>query len=184
MIGSFAAWIALGSAVVMTALAFLDLLIPAFRFWPPPSIGSWQSRTFRALFRLMVYGALIGSATHVWNVGWSASGWWLAVATGSLLTGFVVALLATGALGWRNAFGAKEGLQTQGIFAHSRNPIYLATFFGLVGWALLVASPMIVATLGLWVLLYVIAVFLEERWLAAEYGEAFAAYCRKTRRFI
>ncbi|KHA54034.1 CzcN domain protein [Sulfitobacter geojensis] len=101
-----------------------------------------------------------------------------------LLCGFIIAFWATGALGWSNAFGSKEGLRTDGIFAYSRNPIYIATWFGLAGWALLVPTPFIVATLCFWALLYLVAIFLEERWLLEEYGEPFTEFCNTVRRFF
>jgi len=101
-----------------------------------------------------------------------------------LLCGFIIAFYATGALGWANAFGSKEGLRTDGIFAYSRNPIYVATWFGLAGWALLVPVASITVTLCLWALLYVVAIFLEERWLLKEYGKPFSEFCHTVRRFF
>ena len=64
------------------------------------------------------------------------------------------------------------------------NPIYIATWFGLAGWALLTPIPLVVATLFCWGLLYVVAIFMEEKWLAQEYGKSYHEYCRKVRRFL
>jgi protein-S-isoprenylcysteine O-methyltransferase Ste14 len=83
-----------------------------------------------------------------------------------LLAGFAIAFAATGALGWGQVFGQAEVLRTDGIFGYSRNSIYLATWLGLAGWALLLPSALLIGVLICWGALYVVAIFLEERWLA------------------
>lgn len=137
-----------------------------------------------ALFRTVVYGLVIASALHVWQTGLRLSSPASVLSMLLVFIGFTIAFFATGTLGWKNAFGSKNGLRTDGIFKYSRNPIYIATWFGLAGWALLIPVPLIVATLVSWALLYVVAIFIEEKWLAQEYGEAFHEYCREVRRFI
>jgi len=175
---------ALASALILLGLSLGQLLQPAIGFWPPPAPESWQSRLFRALFRVLFYGLLIGSFAWLWQNGAAVSPLRIGVSALLFCIGFGVALAATGALGWGNAFGAQDGLRTTGIFAYSRNPIYLATFFGLAGWGLLVSEPMIRVVLILWAILYVVAVFLEERWLSERYGADFDAYRNRVRRFV
>jgi protein-S-isoprenylcysteine O-methyltransferase Ste14 len=77
-----------------------------------------------------------------------------------------------------------DELVTTGVFAWSRNPIYVA--FGLVllgqflvfpNWLLLV---FVVAGVGL----FHRQVRREERALRAHYGEAYAAYCARVRRYL
>lgn len=136
------------------------------------------------LFRIIVYGLVVASIFYLWQEGLQSSTPTNIVAIILILCGFVIAFWATDALGWSSAFGSKEGLRTDGIFAYSRNPIYVATWFGLAGWALLVPMPFIIATLCFWGLLYLAAVFLEERWLLKEYGEPFREFSRTVRRFF
>ncbi len=176
--------LALLAGVILLGLATADLLISSFRFWPPPKEQYWKSIAFRMLFRVMFYGLGIGSLLHLWQRGFEASVFVNILAIILISVGFLVALLATGTLGWANAFGAKEGLRTDGIFAYSRNPIYLATWLGLTGWALLVPTPIITSSLLCWALLYLIAIFLEERWLRQEYGAEFQEFCQKVRRIF
>ncbi len=171
-----------GFALLLLALA--DLMSKSFSFWPPPDSKSWQNSAFRTLFRIMFYGLVTASLVFLWQSGLPALTASTSVGVVLIILGFVIALAATGTLGWSNAFGSKEGLRTNGIFAYSRNPIYVATWLGLAGWALILPTPIIVATLTCWAVLYLIAVFLEERWLGREYGEAFESYCRKVRRFV
>ncbi len=175
---------ALAAAALLLSLALAQLLWPRIAFWPPPDPASWQNRAFRSLFRVMFYGLLIDSAGWLWLHAAGSSVAVLATSAALVAAGLGVALASTGVLGWGNAFGAQDGLRTDGIFAWSRNPIYVATFLAQAGWALGVADPVIRATLALWALLYLAAIFLEERWLSERYGAAFADYCRRVRRFL
>lgn len=183
-ISFFFSAISLISALGLLALALLDLFHTGTQFWPPPNKSSWQIKAFKTLFRFMVYGLLMASAVHIWKYGFQSTSGTTIIAFCLLLAGFMVAFLATKQLGWRQAFGEDETLTTTGIFRYSRNPIYLATFFGLAGWALLLPDFMIVATLTTWAALYIVAVRLEERALQKQYGSKFAEYCRRVRRFI
>ena len=61
----------------------------------------------------------------------------------ALLVGFGMAIRITLYMGWRNAFGERLGLMTTGWFAWSRNPIYVFTWLGLIGWAMLANSWMV-----------------------------------------
>lgn len=187
MVTSFAVTlsiIACISSLVLLTLAIVELLNPSFRFWPPPKSEPWKKAVFMILFRIIVYGLVGASILYLWQEGLQSSALANIVAIVLLLCGFVIAFWSTATLGWSNAFGSKEGLRTGGIFAYSRNPIYVATWFGLAGWALLVPMPFIIVTLSCWGLLYVAAVFLEERWLLREYGEPFSEFCRNVRRFF
>lgn len=172
------------SSILLLSLAVVELLNPSFRFWPPPDAEPWKKAVFMILFRVLVYGLAIASGLYLWHGGLRPSAVMTIVAILFILCGFAIAFWATGALGWSNAFGSKDGLRTDGIFAYSRNPIYLATWFGLAGWAIFVPKPVITATLVFWGLLYLAAIFLEERWLFNTYGEPYRVFCQKVRRFL
>lgn len=176
--------LAFAASLILLVLGTYQLLDPSFVFWPPPKDQPWKNTVFMTLFRIMVYGAFVASVVHIWQSGLRMSGpaTWSALLL--LLSGFTIAFAATGVLGWSNAFGSKGGLRTDGLFKYSRNPIYIATWFGLAGWALLVPNNLIGATLLLWALLYLVAIFIEEKWLAQVYGEPFHDYCRNVRRFV
>ncbi|KCZ98109.1 isoprenylcysteine carboxyl methyltransferase [Hyphomonas polymorpha PS728] len=84
-----------------------------------------------------------------------------------------------------NTFEAPGTLVTTGLFAVSRNPMYLGFTLALLG-----------AAIGLnnaWALIPAVIFFLvaalhyipyEERAAAAIFGEAYTAYCRRVRRWI
>ena len=52
------------------------------------------------------------------------------------VTGIGLAFWISIQMGWRNAFGEARGLVTDGWF-FSRNPIYVVTWLGLLGWAII-----------------------------------------------
>jgi len=87
-------------------------------------------------------------------------------------------------MGWRNAFGEKLGLMTTGWFAWSRNPIYVFTWVGLIGWAMIANHGLVSLLLIAWALMYIIAPFFKEPWLEAEYGKTYCNYKQVVRRFI
>lgn len=176
--------LALIASIGLLALSILQTINPLFRFWPPPKDPPWKKWVFVTLFRILVYGLIISSSLHIWRSGLPSFSPEFIFAIFLFIMGFFIAFASTKALGWSNAFGAKEGLITNGIFRYSRNPIYIATWCGLAGWALIIPVPLVVVTLFCWGLLYVVAIFMEEHWLAQEYGESYLEYCRKVRRFF
>ena len=176
--------LAFTASLTLLALGTYQLANPSFIFWPSPEGQPWKKRLFMGLFRTVIYGLVGASLLHVWQNGLRLFHPNTVVAIVLLISGFAIAFASTETLGWSNAFGAKEGLKTGGIFKFSRNPIYIATWFGLAGWALLIPLPFVVATLLMWALLYLVAIFIEEKWLVEEYGEAFQEYCRKVPRFF
>jgi protein-S-isoprenylcysteine O-methyltransferase Ste14 len=80
---------------------------------------------------------------------------------------------------------AASALVTGGIYARTRNPMYLGFACGLAGWAVLLAHP--VAFLG-------VPAFIawmnsrqipdEERALRAAFGSRFSDYCGRVRRWL
>ncbi len=176
--------IAATAAVTLLTLAAVSLVVSDVRFWPPPAKGSWQDVSFIWLFRAMVYGLVGASLLAIFLDGRVPAT--SALVAGGLLVlfGFGGAFASTRNLGWRNAFGDREGLITEGWFAYSRNPVYVTTWVGLAGWALLVPDLAVRLILLGWGLLYVLATRLEEPWLEAEYGEAYRSYRRRVPRFL
>lgn len=185
---SWIEWLVFGlsfSAVAaIIALSAFSTLRADFRFFPPPSKQSWQHKAFIARFRLYLYPLVALTILVLQPVIGAFE--WTKLLIGLILsvTGFGLAFRITLQLGWRNAFGEKRGLMTTGWFARSRNPIYVATWLGLIGWAIIVSDSRVVSLLFLWALMYLIAPRFEEPWLAQQYGDAFRAYKANTPRFL
>lgn len=172
------------SALLILGLVTMTFLTKDFQFWPPPNEKSWQHNLFRWLFRGMFY-PLIGLSIMTFQFDASSAGmvrYGLGIIL--LIVGFGFALKGTGFLGWRNAFGEARGLKTDGLFAYSRNPIYVATWVGLIGWDLIANSVLVSILLVIWAIFYLAAPFLEEPWLEQEYGDDYRTYKKSVRRFL
>ena len=78
-----------------------------------------------------------------------------------------------------------ERLETGGIYAHVRNPIYSAFLFICTG-ALLFCRNLYALVLPplFWVYLTIFMKMTEEKWLAKCFGEEYFTYCKQVNRFI
>ncbi|EMB23682.1 hypothetical protein HMPREF9723_00820 [Treponema denticola OTK] len=118
------------------------------------------------------------------------------VGGGAIAVLFVIAgilCIAGGAILWYAAvFSAKiditiksNRLETGGVYAIVRNPIYSAFLFICIGallfcrnWYVLILPPLF------WVYLTVFMKLTEERWLSERFGEEYKAYSKRVNRFI
>jgi protein-S-isoprenylcysteine O-methyltransferase Ste14 len=87
-------------------------------------------------------------------------------------------------LGIENTYGADDSLVTTGLYRYSRNPQYLASIAGFLGLAIAVGTIEMVLLSGLAIGVYMLLPIAEEPWLARHYGESYAAYRRRTPRFL
>jgi len=80
---------------------------------------------------------------------------------------------------------AASSMVTSGIFARTRNPMYLGLLLVLAGWSVYLASAAALLVLPLFVL-YInrFQIGPEERALQGIFGEGFRAYMARTRRWI
>jgi protein-S-isoprenylcysteine O-methyltransferase Ste14 len=80
---------------------------------------------------------------------------------------------------------SSSALVVSGIYAVSRNPIYLGLLLVLTGWALWLGNLVALAFLPLFILyLNRFQIQPEERALAALFGSDFQTYCSRVRRWI
>jgi len=170
--------------LVIAGAGLASAFIPSWRFWPPPTVVSVQYRLFWWPFRVYFVGLVTLSAIE-FTVPAEGTRWWrLGLGVPFFLIGFGLALYGTSKLGWANARGAQNGLETTGMYQWSRNPIYVMTIVGLVGLGLMVHSHYVYILSGLWVAMYVAAPFYEEPWLEERYGEEYRDYRRSVHRFF
>jgi protein-S-isoprenylcysteine O-methyltransferase Ste14 len=176
--------ISLFSVGIILLLSLVADRIDSFQFWPPPSKESWQHTSFLILFRCFLYPLVLLSVLE-FDISGTASRY-AAIVLGTILfcVGFGFAVRITLHMGWRNAFGEKHGLVTDGYFSKSRNPVYVATWVGLVGWGLIANSILVSILLGFWAWLYLFAPIFEEPWLEQMYGDEFRTYKEQVRRFF
>lgn len=80
---------------------------------------------------------------------------------------------------------AANRLVCEGIYAHSRNPMYVGNFFLLAGLAIIYHSLVVYVValpaylFGIWAI-----VKSEEEFLARRFGNEYAEYCRRVNRFL
>lgn len=77
-----------------------------------------------------------------------------------------------------------DRLVTDGIFAHSRNPIYVAFGIVLVGQFLIFPNWILLAYIAAGMWLFNRQVLREEAFLVKHYGDQYLAYCRRVRRYV
>jgi protein-S-isoprenylcysteine O-methyltransferase Ste14 len=78
-----------------------------------------------------------------------------------------------------------EDLVTGGIFAHSRNPLYVGNIAIFVGLLAILNSPLgWVAGVPAVLVAYVALVLAEEEFLRGKFGAPYEAYCRDVNRFL
>jgi protein-S-isoprenylcysteine O-methyltransferase Ste14 len=138
-----------------------------------------------ALFFLLAPGATAGLIPW-WLTGWEVNEYWLPARVAG------AALLAAGALVLVSAFvrfvvegvgtpapvAPTEQLVVGGLYRYVRNPMYLAVAATIVGQALLLGQPILLAWAA--VFLAVTATFVhvyEEPALRQRYGAQYEAYC-------
>lgn len=105
-----------------------------------------------------------------------------------ILCAFVLFVLALSALGnsWRLGLDERHPgrLVTTGIYAYSRNPIYLFFDLYFLGTFLLNGSVFFLIMAVLVALNLHYQILQEERFLARAHGAAYEAYCARTARYL
>jgi protein-S-isoprenylcysteine O-methyltransferase Ste14 len=77
-----------------------------------------------------------------------------------------------------------DRLVTSGIFAISRNPIYVAFASVLLGQFLIFPNWILLLYMGAATWLFHRQILREEEYLKEHYGEEYANYCRRVRRYL
>ena len=75
-------------------------------------------------------------------------------------------------------------LITSGVFAFSRNPIYVAFAIILIGQFLIFSNWIILTYIGAATWLFHRQVLREEEYLSRHHGQAYAEYCNRVRRYL
>ena len=87
--------------------------------------------------------------------------------------------------------GGKEGrvyadnLVSQGVYAHSRNPMYVGNFLMAVGLGLIYGSPWVYFfVIPFFAFVYLSIVTAEETYLRTRFGKVYEDYCKRVNRFL
>jgi protein-S-isoprenylcysteine O-methyltransferase Ste14 len=108
----------------------------------------------------------------------------LLVAGGQSLRALVIGLCYIQRGGQKKQIHASKLLQV-GLFAHSRNPLYVGNLMIVTGIVLVHNGPwMYLVMLPFFVFVYASIVAAEETFLRREFGLEYADYCRRVPRFL
>lgn len=147
-------------------------------------IGNFLFRTRNLLFPLaFVLVLLPGPPVLGSNALAAAAG--LAVALAGQLVRATTIGLHYIIRGGRDRRVYAEDLVTEGLYAHSRNPMYVGNVLIATGVALASNSwSCLLAVAGLFAFCYYAITRAEEAYLAAKFGPGYVAYCRDVPRFL
>jgi len=78
-----------------------------------------------------------------------------------------------------------SSLVENGIFKHSRNPMYLGMVLVVTAWAIYLANAVSFAFIPLFVLyMHRFQIVPEERWMQQKFGDEYQAYAARVRRWV
>jgi protein-S-isoprenylcysteine O-methyltransferase Ste14 len=179
---------------------FTAIVWPTWRTWRLAGVfpvvfhreAETAQRVIGALLGLFLAGLAVWSLLcamlepgrlGIWQLaaGWHATGWLL------FLGGLVITLVAQSQMGasWRVGIDDRPTqLVTGGLFALSRNPIFLGMFLSLAAVVLITPAPWTVAGFAIAVVLISLQVRLEERNLVRMHGPEYATYAARVGRFV
>lgn len=182
----FIFWGVLGGAVISDSLLFFSIVKPQFRFWPLPPRPSWRHEVMRIIG---VVGPLsVVGMLALGVLDWDSFAWrhWSRFVVGGLLfaSGGAFALWGFFGLGVTASQGLGGPLLVVGAYRYSRNPQYVGTVVGLLGYGLICNSTLTLAALALWSTWYLVAPLAEEPWLRERLGAPFAEYAARVRRYL
>lgn len=179
------------------------LILPTYRVWKqtgvnPLTFGNTDSahdyagRVFKVLMGLLLGTILVYCFTD-WY-GWLTPIRWLerpmfgitgiALVTLSLL--WIMLAQHHMRQSWRIGIDDAHPapLVTTGIFAYSRNPVFLGMLVGIGGLFLVLPNAVTLGLLGVGYVIMQLQVRLEEEFLERQYGDAYRAYKTRTRRWF
>ena len=151
--------------------------------------GHFLFKRRKFVFPLTSLGILLVSKPRLFlgNESWDRvlDGVGIAVAVaGQTLRALVIGLAYIKRGGASGSIDA-DNLVVEGLFAHSRNPLYVGNMMEFTGLLLILNAPV-----GYWVgfpffaLAYYSITLAEEDFLRAKFGASFEDYCRRVNRFV
>jgi protein-S-isoprenylcysteine O-methyltransferase Ste14 len=124
--------------------------------------------------------AALGPSYFIWPVSIGL----VVTCLGQLIRGLTIGL-AYIIRGGKDGKPYAEGLVTEGIFRHCRNPLYVGNILMLLGVGILANSLLYVAVMiPFFLFIYQTIVLAEENFLRGKYGAAFDEYSRKVNRWF
>lgn len=146
---------------------------------------------YRNLVFILFYGALFLPTNPLFTKDCLGEGyyWWpilggLVITIGGQLIRGATIGLAYIVRGGKEGKPYAEGLVTEGIFRHCRNPLYVGNILMLLGVGILANSLFyIVVMIPVFLFIYQAIVLAEENFLRGKFGPGFDRYCKDVNRW-
>jgi hypothetical protein len=121
-----------------------------------------------------------GHRYHIWPISIGL----FITCLGQLIRGLTIGL-AYIVRGGKEGKPYAEGLVTDGIFNHCRNPLYVGNILMLLGVGILANSLLyVVVIIPVFIFIYQAIVLAEENFLRGKFGPGFDEYCKKVNRWF
>lgn len=160
-----------------------SILRPDRRVWPPKEATTGlKVRVWAATIAIFAAGFAVGLTD------WNELNWPIGLRWGAglslIVLGNIVVWSGVMNIGFAATSGEVDTLKTDGLYAYSRNPQYVADMAIISGWAVLSASSLafVLALGGIFIL--GLAPFAEEPWLEENYGQQYRDYKASVRRYF
>ena len=82
------------------------------------------------------------------------------------------------------AYPSPNGINQNGIYKISRNPMYLSYFIFFIGCVFITQSLLLLIFVILFIITSHVIIISEERWCINEFGEEYLDYMKKVRRYF
>jgi len=146
--------------------------------------GNWLFRTRDFLFPVAIALALVPGPTLFEAPMRAVAAGFCVAALGQAIRACTIGLRYI-IRGGRNRRVYAEDLVTDGLFGHTRNPMYVGNLLILAGIAIASNSWLcVVLSLALFTFVYVAIVAAEEQYLVGKFGPAYEAYCADVPRWL
>jgi protein-S-isoprenylcysteine O-methyltransferase Ste14 len=157
---------------------------------PLCAIGAFFFRFRNGLFPViyLLVALFVRPAFFAGNPKWDffATGIGLMVAMlGETIRCLTIGLVYSIVRGGRDGRVYADDLVTEGIYAHTRNPMYVGNILFALGFCLMYGSPwMYLVVFPFFLFVYVSIVYEEERFLTEKFSEKYDEYLHNTNRFV
>jgi len=135
---------------------------------------------------LACWASLVGK--HFWpGIVWFSSPGLDVLGAVLLVTGLVLMVAGGVNLGGSLRVGLpreKTVLRTGGVFRYTRNPMYVGGFVTCLAAVAWTANPVVFVLAIVAAIVHHTIVLAEEKYLAAEFGDAWTEYSRRVRRYL
>lgn len=160
------------------ASILLSIFSP-FRIWPPPKKWSWQFFYTWGFVAIVAVGFLTIGITTFEGFGINSY-----IGGATVVAGEILRFKSIKTLSLSTTVGLKGKLVTNGLYAWSRNPMYIADMMAIVGAATFFNTPQTWIIVLIWCAWFLLAPLAEEPWLIQQHGEKYVEYMKRTPRFV